>query len=450
MVIELEKNKMTEQVKSANGKLGILMPGLGAVATTMISGVAAVKKGLSKPIGSLTQMGTIRIGKRTEKKEPKIKDFVPLAALEDLVFGGWDVYEDNVYEAAMNARVLDANLLRDVKEELQAIKPMRAAFDRNYVKNLDGKFVKDIDNRYELALAVMEDINNFKADNNCDRIVLVWCGSTEIYFEPSAVHQSLAAFEQGLKDNDPLIAPSMIYAYAALKLGIPFANGAPNLTVDIPALIELATETNTPIAGKDFKTGQTLMKTILAPGLAARSLGVNGWFSDNILGNRDGLVLDDPDNFKTKEVSKLGVLEDIFKPELNPDLYGDMYHKIRINYYPPHGDNKESWDNIDIFGWLGYKMQIKINFLCRDSILAAPIVLDLALFMDLAKRANMSGIQEWLSFYLRSPQTIPGVPAENDIFKQLIKLQNTLRYIMGEELITHLGQDYEEEVVETV
>jgi len=441
---------MTEQVKSANGKLGILMPGLGAVATTMISGVAAVKKGLSKPIGSLTQMGTIRIGKRTEKKEPKIKDFVPLAALEDLVFGGWDVYEDNVYEAAMNARVLDANLLRDVKEELQAIKPMRAAFDRNYVKNLDGKFVKDIDNRYELALAVMEDINNFKADNNCDRIVLVWCGSTEIYFEPSAVHQSLAAFEQGLKDNDPLIAPSMIYAYAALKLGIPFANGAPNLTVDIPALIELATETNTPIAGKDFKTGQTLMKTILAPGLAARSLGVNGWFSDNILGNRDGLVLDDPDNFKTKEVSKLGVLEDIFKPELNPDLYGDMYHKIRINYYPPHGDNKESWDNIDIFGWLGYKMQIKINFLCRDSILAAPIVLDLALFMDLAKRANMSGIQEWLSFYLKSPQTIPGVPAENDIFKQLIKLQNTLRYIMGEELITHLGQDYEEEVVETV
>jgi len=440
---------MREQVKTANGKLGILMPGLGAVATTMISGVAAVKKGLSKPIGSLTQMGTIRIGKRTEKNEPKIKDFVPLAALEDLVFGGWDVYEDNVYEAAMNARVLDANLLRDVKDELQAIKPMRAAFDRNYVKNLDGKFVKDIDNRYELALAVMDDIKNFKADNNCDRIVLVWCGSTEIYFEPSAVHDSLAAFEQGLKDNDPLIAPSMIYAYAALKLGIPFANGAPNLTIDIPALIELAKETNTPIAGKDFKTGQTLMKTILAPGLAARSLGVTGWFSDNILGNRDGLVLDDPDNFKTKEVSKLGVLEDIFKPEINPDLYGDMYHKIRINYYPPHGDNKESWDNIDIFGWLGYKMQIKINFLCRDSILAAPIVLDLALFMDLAKRANLSGIQEWLSYYLKSPQTIPGLPAENDIFKQLIKLQNTLRFIMGEELITHLGQDYQEEVVET-
>lgn len=441
---------MKQQVKAAEGKLGILMPGLGAVATTMIAGVAAIKKGISKPIGSLTQMGTIRLGKRTENKQPKIKDFVPLAGLEDLVFGGWDVYEDNVYEAAMNARVLDANLLRDVREELQAIKPMRAAFDRNYVKNLDGKYVKDIDNRYELALAVIEDIKNFKAENNCDRIVLVWCGSTEIYFEPSEVHESLAAFEQGLRDNDLRIAPSMIYAYAALKLGIPFANGAPNLTVDIPALIELAKETNTPIAGKDFKTGQTLMKTILAPGLAARSLGVNGWFSDNILGNRDGLVLDDPDNFKTKEVSKLGVLEDIFKPDVNPDLYGDMYHKIRINYYPPHGDNKESWDNIDIFGWLGYKMQIKINFLCRDSILAAPIVLDLALFIDLAKRANLSGIQEWLSFYLKSPQTIPGVPAENDIFKQLMKLQNTLRYIMGEELITHLGQDYEEELIETV
>ena len=441
---------MKEDVKSADGKLGILMPGLGAVATTMIAGVAAIKKGLSKPIGSLTQMGTIRIGKRTEKKEPKIKDFVPLANLENLVFGGWDVYEDNVYEAALNARVLDANLLRDVREELQAIKPMRAAFDHNYVKNLTGTYVKDAATRYELAQEVMQDIKNFKATNNCDRIVLVWCGSTEIYFEPSAVHESLAAFEQGLIDNDPLIAPSMIYAYAALKLGIPFANGAPNLTVDIPALIELAKETHTPIAGKDFKTGQTLMKTILAPGLAARSLGVNGWFSDNILGNRDGLVLDDPDNFKTKEVSKLGVLEDIFKPEVNPDLYGDMYHKIRINYYPPHGDNKESWDNIDIFGWLGYKMQIKINFLCRDSILAAPIVLDLALFIDLAKRANMSGVQEWLSFYLKSPQTIPGVPAENDIFKQLMKLQNTLRYIMGEDLITHLGQDYEEEVIETI
>lgn len=439
---------MKEQIEAANGKLGILMPGLGAVATTMIAGVAAVKKGLSKPIGSLTQMGSLRIGKRTDNNEPKIKDFVPLANLEDLVFGGWDVYPDNVYEAAMNARVLDANLLRDVRDELQVIKPMRAAFDKNYVKNLTGTYVKE-GTKHELALQVMDDIKNFKATNNCDRIVLVWCGSTEIYMEPSEIHETLAAFEQALIADDTRIAPSMIYAYAALKLGIPFANGAPNLTVDIPALLELAKETNTPIAGKDFKTGQTLMKTILAPGLSARSLGVNGWFSDNILGNRDGLVLDDPDNFKTKEVSKLGVLEDIFKPELNPDLYGDMYHKIRINYYPPHGDNKESWDNIDIFGWLGYKMQIKINFLCRDSILAAPIVLDLALFIDLAKRANMSGIQEWLSFYLKSPQTLPGLPAENDIFKQLIKLQNTLRHMMGEDLITHLGLDYYEEPIET-
>ncbi|SDJ80034.1 myo-inositol-1-phosphate synthase [Pedobacter sp. ok626] len=438
---------MKAQIKEAKGKLGILMPGLGAVATTMIAGVAAVKKGLSKPIGSLTQMGTLRVGKRTDNNEPKIKDFVPLAALEDLVFGGWDVYADNVYEAAMNARVLDANLLRDVRDELQAIKPMRAAFDKNYVKNLTGTYVKE-GTKHELALQVIEDIKNFKANNNCDRIVLIWCGSTEIYMEPTEIHETLAAFEQALIEDDARIAPSMIYAYAALKLGIPFANGAPNLTVDIPALIELARETNTPIAGKDFKTGQTLMKTILGPGLSARALGVNGWFSDNILGNRDGLVLDDPDNFKTKEVSKLGVLEDIFKPELNPDLYGDMYHKIRINYYPPHGDNKESWDNIDIFGWLGYKMQIKINFLCRDSILAAPIVLDLALFIDLAKRANMSGIQEWLSFYLKSPQTLPGLPAENDIFKQLIKLQNTLRHMMGEDLITHLGLDYYEEQVE--
>lgn len=440
---------MKQQPKSAAGKLGILMPGLGAVATTMIAGVAAVKKGLSKPIGSLTQMGSLRLGKRNEGRQPKIKDFVPLADLSDLVFGGWDVYSDNVYQAAMKAQVLDEKLLEQVREELECITPMKAAFDKNYVKNLDGKHVKDASSRYELAQQVMMDINNFKTTNECDRLVMVWCGSTEIYFEPSAVHQTLAAFEKGLADNDPRIAPSMIYAYAALKLGVPFANGAPNLTVDIPALVELAELTSTPIAGKDFKTGQTLMKTILAPGLAARSLGVSGWFSDNILGNRDGLVLDDPDNFKTKEVSKLGVLEDIFNPEQNPDLYGKMYHKIRINYYPPHGDNKESWDNIDLFGWLGYKMQIKINFLCRDSILAAPIVLDLALFIDLAKRANMSGIQEWLSFYLKSPQPLLGVPVENDIFKQLIKLQNTLRYMMGEELITHLGQDYQQELAET-
>jgi len=440
---------MKTNIQPAEGKLGILIPGLGAVATTLIAGVEAVRKGLSQPIGSLTQMGTIRLGKRTENRNPKVKDFVPLADLNDIVFGGWDVYSDNVYEAAMNAKVLEAGLLNSVKAELESIVPMKAAFDKNYAKNLIGTHVKQ-GTRYELAQQVIEDIENFKDKNGLDRIVLVWCGSTEIYYEASDVHSTLAKFEQGLKDDDKLISPSMIYAYAALKLGIPFANGAPNLTVDIPAMIELSKLTDTPIAGKDFKTGQTLMKTILAPGLAARSLGVSGWFSTNILGNRDGLVLDDPDNFKTKEVSKLGVLEDIFRPDKNPELYGDIYHKIRINYYPPHGDNKESWDNIDIFGWLGYKMQIKINFLCRDSILAAPIALDLALFSDLAKRAGLSGIQEWLSFYLKSPQTAPGLPAENDIFKQLMKLQNTLRHLMGEDLITHLGLDYYQELVDTL
>jgi myo-inositol-1-phosphate synthase len=438
---------MKHNIKPAEGKLGILLPGLGAVATTLIAGVEAVKKGISQPIGSFTQMGTIRLGKRTENRRPKIKDFVPLASLNDIVWGGWDVFEDNVYASAMNAAVLEPGLLYSVKDELEKIKPMKAAFDKNYAKNLTGTHVKT-GTRYELAQQVMADIENFKAENDLDRVVLVWCGSTEIYYEASDVHSTLDKFEAGLKADDKLIAPSMIYAYAALKMGIPFANGAPNLTVDIPALIDLAKITGTPIAGKDFKTGQTLMKTILAPGLAARSLGVNGWFSTNILGNRDGLVLDDPDNFKTKEVSKLGVLEDIFKPEDNPELYGDIFHKIRINYYPPHGDNKESWDNIDIFGWLGYKMQIKINFLCRDSILAAPIALDLALFSDFAKRAGMSGVQEWLSFYLKSPQTAPGLPAENDIFKQLIKLENTLRHLMGEDLITHLGLDYYEELTE--
>jgi len=440
---------MKSNIKPAEGKLGILLPGLGAVATTLIAGVEAVKKGISKPIGSVTQMGTIRLGKRTENRRPKIKDFVPLAGLNDIVFGGWDVFEDNVYESAMNAKVLEPGLLYSVKAELESIKPMKAAFDHDYAKNLTGTHLKT-GTRYELAQQVMEDIKNFQETNNCNRIVLVWCGSTEIYYEASEIHSTLAKFEQALVDDDKRIAPSMIYAYAALKMGIPFANGAPNLTVDIPALIELAKLTQTPIAGKDFKTGQTLMKTILAPGLAARALGVNGWFSTNILGNRDGLVLDDPDNFKTKEVSKLGVLEDILRPEDNPELYGEIYHKIRINYYPPHGDNKESWDNIDIFGWLGYKMQIKINFLCRDSILAAPIALDLALFIDFAKRAHMSGIQEWLSFYLKSPQTAPGLQAENDIFKQLIKLENTLRHLMGEDLITHLGLDYYEDLVEDV
>ena len=440
---------MKSNIKPAEGKLGILIPGLGAVATTLIAGVEAVKKGISQPIGSLTQMGNIRLGKRTENRNPKVKDFVPLANLNDIVFGGWDVYSDNVFEAATHAKVLEAGLLHSVKAELESIKPMKAAFDQNYAKNLTATHVKE-GTRYELAQAVMQDIQSFKEKNGLDRVVVLWCGSTEIYYEVSEIHQTLANFEQALIDDDKLISPSMIYAYAALKLGIPYVNGAPNLTVDTPALIELAKLTNTPIAGKDFKTGQTLMKTILAPGLAARSLGVSGWFSTNILGNRDGLVLDDPDNFKTKEVSKLGVLEDILQPERNPELYGDLYHKIRINYYPPHGDNKESWDNIDIFGWLGYKMQIKINFLCRDSILAAPIALDLALFIDLAKRADMSGVQEWLSFYLKSPQTAPGLPAENDIFKQLMKLQNTLRHIMGEDLITHLGLDYYQELVDTL
>lgn len=392
---------MKQHITPAEGRLGILIPGLGAVATTFIAGVEAVKKGIAKPIGSLTQMGNIRIGKRTENKFPKIKEFVPLADLNDIAFGGWDIYEDNVYEAALNAKVLDLPLLQSIKTELEAIKPMKAVFDRSYVANLDGKNVKTGATKYDLAMQVIEDIENFKLANNCNRVVMVWCGSTEKYIQATDIHSSIEKFEAALKNNESLIAPSMIYAYAAIKSGVPFANGAPNLTCDIPALIELAKETQTPIGGKDFKTGQTLMKTILAPGLHARALGVSGWFSTNILGNRDGYVLDHPDNFKTKEVSKLSVLDEIFRPELNPDLYGDMYHKVRINYYPPRGDNKESWDNVDIFGWLGYPMQIKINFLCRDSILAAPIVLDLALFLDLAKRSEMSGIQEWLSFFLK-------------------------------------------------
>jgi myo-inositol-1-phosphate synthase len=441
---------MKEQIQESEGRLGILIPGLGAVATTMIAGVEAIKKGLAMPVGSLTQMGHIRLGKRTENRCPKIKDFVPLADLNNLVFGGWDVYEDNVFEAASKAKVLEPMLLHAVKAELEKVKPMKAVFDKSYIKNLDGKNIKEAETKYDLALAVMQDIEAFREQNNCDRLVMIWCGSTEKYIECEDVHQNQYAFEAGLRNNDPRISPSMIYAYAAIRNGIPFANGAPNLTCDIPALVALAKETNTPIAGKDFKTGQTLMKTILAPGLEARALGIRGWFSTNILGNRDGWVLDEPENFKTKEVSKLGVLEDILKPEQQPELYGDIYHKIRINYYPPHGDNKESWDNIDIFGWLGYSMQIKINFLCRDSILAAPIVLDLALFMDLAHRAKMSGIQEWLSFYFKSPQTAPGLRPEHDIFKQLIKLQNTLRHLMDEDLITHLGLDYYQDLVESL
>lgn len=430
------------KVIKSKGKLGILLPGLGAVATTIIAGVHAVNKGISKPTGSLTQLARLRIGKRDTNHQPLISEVVDLHPLKNTVFGGWDIYEDNVYEAAVNAGVLELELLKKLKPSLEKIKPMKAVFDKNYVKRLDGTYFKTGKNKMELAEALMEDIKNFKEENDCERLVMVWCGSTEIFIKESEVHQSLAALEKGMVENHPDIPPSLLYAYAAIKLGVPYANGAPNLSCDIPAMLELAKLTNTPIAGKDFKTGQTLMKTILAPGLKARALGVEGWFSTNILGNRDGAVLDDPDNFKTKEVSKLSVLEETFEPELYPDLYGNLYHKVRINYYPPRGDNKESWDNIDIKGWLDYPMQIKINFLCRDSILAAPVALDLAIFLDLASRAGMSGIQEWLSFYLKSPQVPQGLHPIHDIFKQLNKLENTLRYIAGEELITYLGQDY--------
>jgi len=441
---------MDHKVREAKGKLGILIPGLGAVATTLIAGVASITKGYAKPIGAVSQLGRIRLGKRTEDRYPLIKDFVPLAKLEDVVFGGWDIYADNVYEAAVKAGVLELGQLNQVREDLEKIVPMKAVFDRNFVQNLDGTHFKEGMTRREMVEAVKVDIDTFKAENNCDRIVVLWCGSTEKYIESYPIFDSLVELEIALDNDDKCIPPSMIYAYAALKEGIPYVNGAPNLTCDVPAIVELAHEKRVPIAGKDFKTGQTLMKTIVAPGLQARAFGVSGWFSTNILGNRDGYVLDHPDNFKTKEVSKLSVLEQILDAEKNPELYGDLYHKVRINYYPPHGDNKESWDNIDIVGWMGYNMQIKINFLCRDSILAAPVALDLALFIDLAQRADMYGIQEWLSFYLKSPQTAPGLQPEHDIFKQLMKLQNTLRHMMGEDLITHLGLDYYQELIDNI
>jgi myo-inositol-1-phosphate synthase len=431
------------KVAPATGKLGVMVVGLGAVATTMIAGVEAVRRGLAKPIGSLTQMGTIRLGKRTDGKAPLIKDFVPLADLNDIVFTGWDIFEDNVYEAAAHAEVLKAQILEKLKPYLETIKPMPAVFDRYYVKRLNGTHVKKGKNKRDLAEQVIADIRAFK--KTVDRVVMIWAGSTEIFMEPAAVHESLAAFERGLEKSDIAIAPSQIYAYAALKEGVPFANGAPNLTVDLPVMIELAKKNSAPICGKDFKTGQTFMKTVLAPAFKARMLGVNGWFSTNILGNRDGEVLDEPQSFKTKEESKLGSLEYIFQPDIYPDLYKDIYHKIRINYYPPRGDEKEAWDNIDIFGWLGYPMQLKVNFLCRDSILAAPIALDLVLFLDLAKRTpdlKSLGIQEWLSFYLKSPQTAPGLYPEHDLFIQSMKLKNTLRHIMGQDLITHLGLEY--------
>ncbi len=431
-------------ISDASGKLGILIPGMGAVATTFVAGVYAVRKGYGKPIGSLTQMGTVRLGKRTEKRVPMIKDFVPLSDLDDLVFGGWDIFEDDMYASAINADVLARKTLDMIRPELESLKPLPAVFDQSYVKRLNGTYVKNGRTKMDLADQLRQDIQNFKTEHGITRAVMIWCASTEVYIEPSPVHDTLTAFESGLKNNDPAIAPSMIYAYAALSEKVPFANGAPNLTVDIPAMTELAKKNKVPISGKDFKTGQTLMKTILAPGFKSRLLGVSGWFSTNILGNRDGEVLDDPDSFKSKEVSKLGALEYILQPELYPQLYKDFYHKVRINYYPPRGDNKEGWDNIDIFGWLGYPMQVKVDFLCRDSILAAPLVLDLALFMDLAARAGMHGIQEWLSFYFKSPMVAEGLYPEHDLFIQLKKLKNTLRHLMGEDLITHLGLEYYE------
>ena len=429
-------------IAPAEGKLGVLIPGIGAVSTTFIAGVEAVKRGLGLPIGSLTQLATIRLGKRTDGRSPYIKDFVPLAGLDDLVFGGWDIYEDTAYEAAANAKVLDKDLLEQVKEPLQAIKPMKAVFDHEYVRRIDGPNKKTTGTKMDKAHALMADIEQFRRANGCSRVVMIWCGSTEVFHRPSAVHQTLAAFEEGLRNDDPEIAPSQIYAYAALMSGVPYANGAPNLTTDAPALRDLARDRGLPICGKDFKTGQTFLKTLIAPGLKARMLGVHGWFSTNILGNRDGEVLEDPGSFKSKEETKLSVLEYILQPDLYPDLYKKLYHAVRINYYPPRGDSKEGWDNIDIFGWLGYPMQIKIDFLCRDSILAAPLVLDLVLFLDLAQRAGMRGIQEWLSFYFKAPMTAPGLYPEHDIFIQLMKLKNTLRFMRGEDLITHLGLEY--------
>ena len=434
--------KKGAEIAPAKGKLGVLLVGLGAVSTTFIAGVEAIKEGYAEPIGSLTQMGTIRLGKRTDNRVPAIKDFVPLAGLEDLVFGAWDIFPDSAYEAAMHAGVLEKELLTKLKKPLQKIKPMKAVFDQEYVKRLSGTNVKKGKNKLELANQLIAEIAEFKRRHKCARLVMIWAASTEIFMKPHAVHRNLKSFEQAMRDNHRAIAPSMIYAYAALKSGIPFANGAPNLTVDIPAMMDLANQNGLAVCGKDFKTGKTLMKTIIAPGLKSRMLGLDGWYSTNILGNRDGEVLDDPESFKTKEESKLSVLEYILQPDVYPQLYKDFSHVVRINYYPPRGDNKEGWDNIDIFGWLGYKMQIKIDFLCRDSILAAPIVLDLALLLDLAQRTGMKGVQEWLSFYFKSPMTAPTLYPEHDVFIQLMKLKNTLRHLRGEDLITHLGLEY--------
>ena len=434
------------QIAPATGRLGILTPGMGAVASTAYAGVIAARQGLAAPIGSLTQMAHIRLGAREEERNPLIRDFVPLATLDDLVFGGWDPISPNAMEAARTAGVLDEADLGPLSGEMEGIVAMPAVFDQRWVKRLDGVRVKTGESKWELAQQVIDDIESFRREHDCERLVMVWCGSTEAYQEATEVHATVESFEAGLRANDENIAPSQIYAYAALVSGVPFANGAPNLSIDLPCMEELAARNGVPVTGKDFKTGQTLMKTILAPGFKARMLGMRGWYSTNILGNRDGEVLDDPDNFKTKEESKLGVLEHILEPEQFPELYGDVYHKVRINYYPPRGDNKEGWDNIDIFGWLGYPMQIKVDFLCRDSILAAPLALDLVLFSDLAQRAGLSGIQEWLSFYYKAPMTAPGLYPEHDVFIQLTKLKNTLRWMMGEDQITHLGREYYDDV----
>jgi len=434
--------KKPVEIAPGAGKLGILLVGLGAVSTTVIAGVHAIRKKLAPPIGSLTELGTVRLGKRTERRSPRIREIFDLPTLDDIVFGGWDIFEEDCYAAARTAGVLEPSLLDQLRPDLEAIRPMSAVFDRQYVKRLDGPNIKKAKTKKDLADQLIDDIRRFKERHGCARLVLIWCGSTEVYMKESAAHQSIKSLEQGLEQNDPSIPSSMIYAYAAIKEGLPYANAAPNLSADIPALLDLAARTKSPLAGKDLKTGQTLVKTIVAPGLKARLLGVAGWYSTNILGNRDGEVLDDPESFKTKEESKKSVLDYIFQPHLYPGLYDSLHHVVRINYYPPRGDNKEGWDNIDLVGWLGYPMQLKINFLCRDSILAAPIVLDTALFLDLAKRANMSGIQEWLSFYFKSPMHAAGLYPEHDLFIQLMKLKNTLRYLKGEELITHLGREY--------
>jgi len=429
-------------IRPAAGRLGVLTPGLGAVATTFMAGVESIRKGHSKPIGSLTQMATIRLGKRTEQRSPLIKDFVPLARLDDIVFGAWDPIPDDALTAARKAGVLEEKDLLPIADFLAAIKPMPAVFDNKYVTRINGTNVKKGKTKRDLAEQLRQDIRDFKAKHKLDRVVIVWCASTEIFIKVGPQHATIEQFEKAMERNDDAISPSMLYAYAAIMEGVPYANGAPNLAVDTPALIQLANDKGVPIMGKDFKTGQTWLKTVIAPGLKARMLGLAGWYSTNILGNRDGEVLDDPASFKTKEESKLSVLHDILQPEIYPDLYKDFTHVVRINYYPPRGDNKEGWDNIDIVGWMGYPMQIKINFLCRDSILAAPIVLDLALFMDFAHRAGMKGIQEWLSFYFKSPMAAAGLHPEHDLFIQQTKLKNTLRHYMGEDQITHLGVEY--------